>query len=209
MEPKIAAILDTNVLFEIFSCHDVMNKCDEVLNRGGEPGGRDLAYRRERARAAVLLALAFNEQCTATYSLHTEPMAIAERVKDHTDAPYAAVFLEFVAKRLLHRWHAMFPEAEDHVRSNAADERLVAKASEFRCPLITDEGNTAAGICHKGLRKRAADAGVPVYTPREFFKAFYSHMDEAALVQDFLDRFRMEVPAFLDAHQDSETSRTP
>jgi hypothetical protein len=59
------------------------------------------------------------------------------------------------------------------------------------------EGFTPAGIFDQGLRKRARAAGVPVFTPREFYDG---KVNEAIEIGGFLSRFRDQAPRYLAAH---------
>ena len=80
--------------------------------------------------------------------------------------------------------------------SNGADRALLSFAQKANLPLITNEGYTKDGVFDERLRKRAKEAGVSVFTAREFYAG---KIDEAKEIDSFLLRFRDAMPGFLAA----------
>lgn len=52
--PRVSAILDTNVLMDLYSCHELIRTYDQA---GITAHSREAVYRRARARGALLLAV--------------------------------------------------------------------------------------------------------------------------------------------------------
>jgi len=208
---EIAAVLDTNVLLDVFSLHD-LNAQYERLGMGfdeqGQPVGAERAndrpavYRRSRARESLLLAIHLHKIAATTYSL-TEPITIiGERVDPSKQETFETHFtthaIHFVTQRILPRWRAAMPTVHDpSLVGTKADSALLDYARVHGLPLITHEGSTEQGIADRKLRKRAQDAGVHVFVPREFYAG---RLDEAAETAWFLARFRAEAPRHLDAY---------
>ncbi len=65
-------------------------------------------------------------------------------------------------------------------------------------PFDTNEGYTKDGVFDERLRKRAKEAGVSVFTAREFYAG---KIDEAKEIDSFLLRFRDAMPGFLAARE--------
>ncbi len=82
--------------------------------------------------------------------------------------------------------------------SNGADRALLSFAQKANLPLITNEGYTKDGVFDERLRKRAKEAGVSVFTAREFYAG---KIDEAKEIDSFLLRFRDAMPGFLAARE--------
>jgi hypothetical protein len=74
----------------------------------------------------------------------------------------------------------------------------VGFAKEHALPLVTNEGVTQSGIAEEKMRKRARNAGVSVFSPREFY---LGKIDEEEEIEAFLTRFRAQVPRYLEARK--------
>jgi len=90
------------------------------------------------------------------------------------------------------------PSEPGTASGNDADRLLVEIAKEHGLPLITNEGYSMNGIVDEKLRKRAQDAGVQVFTPREFCQG---KLDETEEISAFLQRFREQAVRYLEARQ--------
>ena len=209
---KPVAVLDTNVLLDIYSVHDVFGLYGGRL--AGDAGSKfdldapDLVYRRARARESLLLAMHLHKAKAATFSLHSEPLAQLTRLvpddsraKPGTDytSDFTRTFLWYVKDYLLPDWESQISAGPDGKRANGADQALVDVAASLGVPLITNEGFTAEGYGVGDIGKRAAEAGVAWYHPRGYLES--QGVDESAEIRDFLGRFRSEAPRYLEDHR--------
>jgi hypothetical protein len=111
---------------------------------------------------------------------------------------YTKVFVHFVREQLLEGWTACMPtEEQPDPKGNAADDALVAYAQLHHKPLISNEAFGPNGVEPNKIRKKAARAGVKVFTPREFYLA---KLDEDHEIQSFIRRFREKAPAYVRSH---------
>src|SRR5579859_7368776 len=75
IEPvSIVAVIDTNVMIEIHSCHDYTGKLHPALAQMGDAGWLEpkVWYRGTRARDALLLTLYLHEIGATTWGSHGE-----------------------------------------------------------------------------------------------------------------------------------------
>lgn len=203
---NILAVVDTNVLLDVFSCHDLAGAYD-YLGRTAAVSDPFAVYRRARARESMLLAMYLHRVQAYTYSLREVCRIMLSRVNpdahDAMETHYAKVFANFVRPRVLNDWKAGMPnEPENDAIGNAADRELVAYAKQHRLPLISNEAFSSTGVANDKMRKRAAAAGVQVFTPKEFYR---NHIDEGAEVAEFLRRFQDEAPAYIRAHPEPKS----
>jgi len=206
MDPKeIHAVVDTNVLLDIFSCHDISNAYAQFgeLTAEQEIDLPPAVYRRARARESLLLAFYFHAQKATTYSLKDEVLAIMQgRVDPSADdtwhTQHTMQFAHFVTNQLLSGWRlASQPSlGAAALQGDDADAHLVEYAREHGLPLITNEGFGPTGIRAEKMRKLATDAGVNVFAPGEFWRG---QIDESSEIEDFLRRFRKQAPAYAAA----------
>lgn len=158
-------ILDTNVLLEIFSVHD-------IEDLGTAPDPKKLAYRRARARDSLLFAWLCHERGLVTASLKMEAYErLVENVPPGEDGPlrvaYTKVFIWYVRDHVLSGWHPGFLAAvDDSGMSGAARDNAYLEATRADgLSLITNEGNGLMGprpTDNRGrlnLRGRAEAAG--------------------------------------------------
>ena len=75
------AVTDTNVMLDIYSCHDVSLNYDALHGRIGVAALDDpsIVYRRARARESLFLAMHFHKVKAVTYSLHSERVGSRSR----------------------------------------------------------------------------------------------------------------------------------
>lgn len=204
MPPPTIAVLDTNVLLDIFSCHDVTGRLHDLRVEGvidaiDDPSVR---YRLARAREAAVLAMYLNKIAATTYSLHSEPIhqirRLAPPVPGGTtlESDFAIAFVHYVKPYVLPAWTPAMPEQPDERVGNAADRAVLTYASEHNLPLVTSEGYTTDGKidARNRMRKLARDVGTAVFTPREFYASEVVEIDE---IEAFLQRFRDEAPGYL------------
>jgi hypothetical protein len=200
-------VLDTNVKLDIYSCHDVTGSHDPAITARGAAALHEprMVYRRARARESLLLAIHLHKVGATTFNLHHESIALLTRTAPPTavggqsiEAEFVVFFLHFVKDYILPNWLPVMPREPGSEMSNIADTALLDVAREHGLPLITNEGYTPDGIRDEKLRKRALDAGVRVFTPREFYA---DKIDETAEVAWFLGKFVEEMPDFLAARE--------
>jgi hypothetical protein len=208
--PKIHAITDTNVLLDIYSCHDVIGAYNRAYERLGPTAIDEPAviYRRVRARESILLALYFHRIAAHSYSLHAEVLELLTRRSPPAppgqtiESDFTTFFLHFVKDSVLPAWRPGMPVMPGNEARSQADQALVNFARSLDVPLITNEGYTQDGIVDQnhGLRPLARDAGVQVFAPREFYAG---KIDEVQEIEDFLRRFREQAPAYIDVRRAS------
>ncbi len=193
--PSVA--LDTNVLLDIYSCHDLFGTYERLGEQGVETA--EATYRRARARESLLLAIALHRAATVTFSLGDESMKqMVERVPpDETDSyptHHSVIMINFVCPVLLEGWAAVIELSDMPLSGNAADEALVDYAINHNVPLITNEGYGIGGVSPTKLRKKAKDRGVEVYTPKEYVAE--RKLDEDAAATSFIDSYRKNAPRY-------------
>ena len=191
----LTAVVDTNVLIDIFSCHDL----NQLLMQLGEDGflDRNAIYRRARARESLLLAIHLHSLGAKTYSVY-EPARLMERIVDpeavqSLETHFTTHVLHFVRDYILQNWEIRFPGEEDGQKGNAADAALLMFAKEHNIDLITNEGFTPAGIVDEKLRLMAKREGVQVFTPREYWEG---KIDPDMVAIKFLEGFSCAAPKY-------------
>lgn len=206
LSPETIAIVDTNVLLDVYSSHDLIKTYEMTHARVGIKAIDDptVSYRRIRARESFLLTLYFNKLKATTYSLHSEVLNMMRtRVPpaeggETMESDFTRTFLWYVKDYLLTDWNATCATKPGNEAKNAADEAYIAQAKESRLPLITNEANGPNGIVDEKMRKLAKDAGVPVFAPREFYAGW---IDEGLEITNFLRRFTTESHGYMNARR--------
>lgn len=191
----LAAVVDTNVLLDIASCHNLSGTYEVVGVRGVHT--QQAVYRRARVREAFLLAMYWNQLGSATYGLLDETRErllanVDPAVGDAPETHFTTRMFHFILPALLPGWKCGL--AEQAARGNAADDHLLAFALEHRLPLVTTEGFSEAGVAERGLRRKAVLAGVPVFTPRELWKG---KINEEESMAAFFRDFNRHAPAYI------------
>ena len=197
---SIVAVVDTNVMLDVYSCHDLEGEYD----KGGDIAGPNATYRRARARESLLLAIYLHAIRAMTYGLHHElPRKLTEMVDPAAHGTwvnhFTTLFVHFVKDDVLFGWNLGFvPDNDLGVAGDEADGRLLTFAKDNKLPLITNEGFNVHGIKDKKLRGKAKAQGVAVFTPREFCEG---NLNENAEMQAFLKRFVERAPAYIEQHE--------
>ena len=200
-------VLDTNVFLDIHSCHDINRKYFELGVEGiDEPGA---VYRRARARESILLAAYLNKIGGVTHSLSNEaidrltelvPPDAEETPETQPEKHFTTNFIHFVKDFVLPNWRPSIVAPKDEKPTgNAADAWLVAYAKEQGFPLVTNEGFKPTGYVEGKIVKRAREAGVEVFTPRDFYEG---KMDVESEIDAFLQRFRDGAREYLRGRTD-------
>lgn len=194
------AVVDTNVLLDIYSCHDLVRSFDRAQTMAeGARADPSFAYRLNRARESLLLAEHFHRLMASTCSLNAEPIALMQRCAPPAAggldlrSDFTTFFVHFVREHVLAGWKPMVVNGADET-ANRADERLISLAKRYSVPLITNEGFSTIGLSETKLRKSAREEGVVALAPREFYG---SQADEDELSEGFLSRFRAAAPPYL------------
>jgi hypothetical protein len=193
----VDAAIDTNVLIEIYSAHDLLEAIDKLAHLT-EPliaVHPDVERRRVRARESLLLAHHLHQQGTFTYALLREftdklPNLVPPQSRDEFETAYTTVFVHHLRDELMFPgWKiATVTGADDDVAKNGCDEHLVKFAARHKVPLISNETKPKGTI-----QRLARKHGARVVTPRQFW---LGKMDEAQAVREILsalDRSRGEL----------------
>jgi len=206
--PKPIAVIDTNVIVDLYSWHDFNDHFDSRVSYASsddvsldDPVSK---MRFSRARRALLLAIHLHNTKAITYSLSEsvtllkrltqfdaqgKPLDPDERIRREA---FTKTFLWFVKRRLLTDWKDGMRVAD--LSSNEADRALVAFANEHSLPLITNEGFTATGVNPRKLMQRLArESGVRIVQAADFYG---TEMDEAEEAKVFFRRFRKVLPVY-------------
>jgi hypothetical protein len=196
-----AAVLDTNVMLDAYSVHDIMGAYDKQHTDLDAP---ELVWRRARARESLLALIYLNRMGWQTWGLHSELFTQLERVAPpgatagtSFESDFTNMVIWYVRDHVLTRWEHHLPKKPGVEKGNAADQALVDKAKELGVPLITNEGFSQAGYSEGGIGKRAGKAGVKWYHPRAFYEG---RIDEVKEIDNFIDRLRVEAPKYLAEH---------
>jgi len=213
---NIAALLDTNVILEMYSSHDLlaveanMPVALEVESRllpqdaAGASAKRQQVelFRVRRAANALALAIHFHETQAFTLCLEEAVTKIVQCVAPGGGTAaenYIIAYRDFVRPRALPGWtNAKVPNVPLDLAGDAADAELVVQARKYGWPLITNEGNSHEGIKDVRLRKAAKDAGVRVFTPGEFVKGKMKRN----MRRGFLDRFKANRSKYREGESD-------
>ena len=205
--PRTVAVMDTNVVLDIFSCHDLMTELDTLVPTQGADALDDekVTFRIERAREGMLLGLHLHEIGASTFSLHSEVVAQLARVASPSEhgtsfkTAFTTGFIHFVKERVLDHWQPTMPKRPDGASRNDADRAVVGAAAERGVPLISAEGYSHDGTFDhtKLVRREAVARNVTVMLPREFYAG---KLDDPAAIDRFLSRFAAQAPAYLRAH---------
>jgi hypothetical protein len=195
----VVAVVDTNVMIDLHSCHDHTRVLHPALSEVGDAAWlkTDVWYRGTRARDAVLLAIYLDQIKATTWGSHGEfveklakivPPAPEKDGGQDWELDFATNVIHFVREFLLANWTHAMPLPAEGERGNAADKWLVAEALRLNVPLISNEGLRIDGSIDqaKNIRKLATGAGITVVTPRDFFNG---RIDEVAAADAFQVRF--------------------
>ena len=207
------AVVDTNVMLDVYSCHDLSGQYD----KGEDVAGPNATYRRARARESLLLAIYLHSIRATTYGLHHEvPRMLTQMVDPESsktlETNFTTLFLHFVKDEVLSGWDARcvidwdkgdandagedgFSWWDQGLKGDDADDRLLLLAKETQVPLITNEGFGVKGVKNRKLRKRAKAEGVVVFTPEEFYRG---KLDEDAETRAFLKSFANRAPRYIE-----------
>jgi hypothetical protein len=206
------AVVDTNVLLDIYSWHDLLDTAERLHPLLGDAFVEDphFAFRLARARESLLLGVYFNSIGARTYSLRAEPLRLLQKVSPRVPLSsteelansFTTRFVNFVHPRLLGNWIMEWAEDPEIVVGNDADEMLLEFAADHQLPLVTNEGYTPKGVIHEKMRLLATDRGVRAYTPAEFCRA--KSFDPQAGARAFIEDFGRLAPHYIDAWEDEQ-----
>ena len=139
------AVLDTNVILDILSCHDLMQEYEELGE--GAVDQEPMVYRRARARESLLLCMHLHGSWSDTLSLHEaldQLMAKAPpgQLATSFETAFTTIFIWFVKDYVLPRWEMLVPTKAGTEKGSAADRAYVELAKAGGLPLVTNEGFT-------------------------------------------------------------------
>lgn len=204
-KPRPVAVLDTNIILDTHSCHDLTSKIDELHPMLGDGALDDEAvtFRLERARESTLLAIHLHRAGATTFGLQSEMVRILARnappseLARKFETAFTTVFIWFVKDRLLSGWNHTVPKKPGTEAGNAADKALVAAAKERGVPLISNEGYSHTGAVDdtKLIRRCAREEQVAVLLPREYYGG---KINEAELIEGFLMKFSRLAPSYIE-----------
>lgn len=165
-------------------------RLDEVRRRRrAESAWRSPAhrYRQLRARSSILLMWMLSERRIIAAMLGKEVLDILEKVSplpsaktpllaDANSYAMTTAIVQAINPMLIRRglYLGALTEVNHRARGNRADAELLRLAKRDDLPIVTNEGYTLAGLSDfkpdgsKSLRGLAHDAGVKVYSPREY-----------------------------------------
>jgi hypothetical protein len=199
----IAAVIDSCVLLDGFSAHDLF--WAHELNPG-QPDAPNVRKRRMRARDALLLVECLNqrnEKCIIaaaewasllprrvpsdpTKYPHCYPdfyRDVAPPLGDEFPTAYIKVFSTDMMPHLFPNFAAYGDFTDEGRTGSECDAYLVDQAQRRGAPLITAEEGTGP----RDIRGRAAQACVEVIRPREYWQR---HLDEDDGIEALLARWR-------------------
>lgn len=168
----VSAVMDSNVLVELVSYHDLDNAFARSRSKDGA-----FHYRKQRLRNTLILFEYLHRNKLTTYSMRDEPIAILSRLipEDRKFTPHTEhlrVAIPFLAENIFRDWTGkVADDGEPQPTGNEADDFLVDVAAHWRIPLITYEGIRTDGRIDptKRIQKRSKENCVKVMTPSEFW----------------------------------------
>jgi hypothetical protein len=214
--PRISAVLDTNVMLEIYACHDLLEAHDAATARfKASPdlhtplGDLDVAFdpkvqaRLKRARESLFLAMHLHRTRATTFSLRGELESKLEQVvpvdpvgSDARRQLFTGTFVHFAHEGLFPGWNPVFEGVAGPQAGSDADRALLRFAKAGNLTLITNEGRLADGGVDWSPRKIPAQAkamGVRACTPGEF----HGDVDIQAERDAFATRFQAAATAYV------------
>lgn len=203
-KPKPVAVLDTNIILDTHSCHDLTSTLDQLYPTLGDAVLEDqrVTFRIERARESTLLAIHLHLTGATTFGLHSEMLDVLERRAPPSaigltfESTFTMVFIWFVKGHVLSGWNHTVPKKPDLHASKDADRAVVTAAKERNVPLISNEGYSQTGAIDqtKLIRSFAQQEGVLVQLPREFYAG---KLSEQPAIDIFLRKFARLAPDFI------------
>jgi hypothetical protein len=204
----IALVLDTNVMKEILSIHDLSR---EIKTAGGGAAAlqsHKVSHRIARAKYSTLLGWVCSVRAWNTLSLLDEMLEVLVRdvppeERQAVNTAATQILIHFVKELILRKWTlATDTDVPKTIRADEADDTLVSLAAREGVPLISNEGNSPDGIRDTNargkpnIRAKAKTAGVLVFTPEQYLQR------ESIVVN-------LEARNFLRAYQTQRTSYDP
>lgn len=198
------AILDTNVLIDVLSCHDVL---DAYFMKTSFDA--DMIYRRARVRESLVLLEYLHRLKARTFSLYYEPWKVLVRAvpPERHDMRRTFIFIaiHYLFENLWRDWQTVVADvdASQEPSGTSADRVLVALAQAHRLPVITNEGYGRAGTRDdtKAMCRLARKAGVQLLTPADFW---HNRIDPTEASHLILRKFRKRAGFFSKKQADPE-----
>jgi hypothetical protein len=193
------AVIDTNVLVDVLSSHDVLNAYGMKMSLDV-----DMVYRRARARDSLILFEHLHRRKAWTVNLRDEPWNVLSRVGPvgHLDGR-VYVATRFLFADLWRDWRRLPPDESPtpEPTGTKADRMLVSIAKAYDLPLITNEGHSKTGVIDEGkaIRRFAREDGVDLCTPVEFW---HGQIDAIEASYRILTKFRNRRGFFIKGQSD-------
>ncbi len=200
---RVDCIIDTNVIADVYTCASIV----QTYQAG--PSTKETVqtlYVRARARESLILLWHLHCSASTSWSLPLESTRTILKIADPRAATdfgthWTTWVVWFVKDYILDRWNSLSGrDANGELKGNDCDDLLLETSRLARLPLITNEGYTPSGISAadpKKLRAKAIAAGVPVYTPRQFWSG---KINPKRASRKFLARMDAKAPKFLKGH---------
>lgn len=203
----LTSVLDSNVVVEIWSIHDLTKVYDDAhaLSPAAAAADPDVRYRRQRIADGLRLAVALHETSAKTFVLIDECIRLTEERVPPTastfEREWIQIFSHFVKEHVLPRWDTPGePGLDANIRGDDCDDLLIEAARINNVPIVTNEGVTSAGIFERrnNVRVRARAAGVQPFSPAEYVAHLKFEIEPA--LRAFEHRFVAELPAYVAQH---------
>lgn len=202
------AVLDTNVVHAIYSWHDFTNEIQSVLDR--DPAATlqhpEIQFRAQRARAAFILTLLFDERGWTTQSPLNEVGRTLTGKVPPTDTDravevnYTKLYIYFIKDMLLPSWlFGADPEADLTKKGNDVDMLCLDWAEQHKVPLISFEGSGPSGpLPERLMPSEATKRGIDLVTPQEFIRR--ERFDPRPAMRRFFSGWTKHAPSYLSAN---------
>lgn len=202
MSEPIAAVVDTNVILDIYSLTD-------ILLANEESDLRRHNFRLTRARDSLLLAWCFHATRSTTLSLGRETTRLVKQRNSPNVATLTGHHMQMSIylqkERLLSQWNDL-SFVEGLATGASCDDVLLAVAEQLKVPLITNEGffSTAGKKRSKRMLPSKAQAlGVHTVSPRDYWSTRQTESQAIAAIRTQFDESAVR---FLIHHDNSDAA---
>jgi hypothetical protein len=163
-------LVDTNVMMEVYTIADLV-RAGDALQDLNHP---TYQYRRMRARHSTILAWWLGKKDRRVGLLGMEVVTMLKKLAPEADPDlwvFTRAIVRVAAPMVMRLKAGPLTEVDHNLTGTNADKQILAQAAGANLPLITHEGLTDHGVEDVGLRARAKNAGVSVFTAEEYLRA--------------------------------------